>query len=98
MSAKQQIEELLKDVSTHEKAELAQRLYDEVSDAFPGIRITPGVCGGKPCVGNHRIPVYGLVEHKRLGWDDATILQQFPTLTQQDLDNAWEYARTHRDE
>lgn len=60
---------------------------------------TPGVCGGSACLRGRRIPVWGLVEHKRLGATDAEILQsiQEPP-TQEDLDAAWAYAEAHSEE
>jgi uncharacterized protein (DUF433 family) len=80
-------------MSTITKTEKSQRLPK--ADGFPGIKSTPGVCGGDPCIRNTRIPVHGLVELKQLGCDDAKLFDAYPTLTQSDLDNAWEYARAH---
>lgn len=56
---------------------------------------TPGVVGGDPCIRNTRISVHGLVEWRQLGWSDAKLLENFPHLTQSDLDAAWEYSSHH---
>lgn len=64
----------------------------------PGIRCTPGVCGGDPCIRRTRIPVWLLVELRQLGGSDEHILGGYPTLTQHDLDNAWAYYELHRAE
>ena len=63
-----------------------------------GIKRTPGVCGGDACVGNTRIPVWSLVNDRRLGMSDAGILEAFPDLTATDLVNAWAYAEAHSEE
>jgi uncharacterized protein (DUF433 family) len=62
------------------------------------IRKTPGVCGGAPCVRNTRHAVAGLVEWKKQGLTDARILEHHPDLTQADLEAAWAYYATHREE
>lgn len=64
-------------------------------DAGSRISATPGVCGGRARVQNTRIPVWLLVEWRRLGQSDADLLDAYPTLSQPDLDAAWEYYRSH---
>jgi uncharacterized protein (DUF433 family) len=59
---------------------------------------TPGICGGDACIRGHRIPVWGLVNSRRLGADDADILRAYPVLTAIDLEAAWEYAAAHPQE
>ena len=56
-----------------------------------GIERTPGVCGGEACVARTRIPVWVLVRIRQLGASDDEILQNYPTLGRDDLDNAWAY-------
>ena len=58
----------------------------------------PDRCGGDACVRDSRIPVWVLVGYRRLGKDDAWILDAYPTLTQADLNAAWEYADSHTEE
>ena len=65
----------------------------------PYIRKTPGVCGGRACVGNRRIAVWMLVEYQRLGATDEQVMAQYdPPLTRAELDAAWKYAALHPDE
>jgi uncharacterized protein (DUF433 family) len=59
------------------------------------IRKTPGVMGGEACIRSTRIPVWVLVGYRRLGTGDTRLLEFYPTLTQEDLDAAWEYHREH---
>ena len=59
---------------------------------------TPGVCGGRACIRGHRIPVWGLVRYRQLEMSDAGILESYPSITQADLDAAWEYYKLNRDE
>lgn len=61
-----------------------------------GIECTPGVCGGDPCVARARIPVWVLVRAHQLGASDDEILEDYPTLSRQDIDSAWHYYKQHR--
>src|SRR6059058_1796680 len=54
---------------------------------------TPGMCGGDARVRNTRIPVWLLVLNLKFGRSDAEVLDSYPTLTQADLDAAWDYYR-----
>ena len=58
----------------------------------PVIRKTAGVCGGSACVGNTRIPVWVLWRLRETGLTDAQLLEAYPSLTNQGLSAAWEYA------
>jgi uncharacterized protein (DUF433 family) len=69
-----------------------------MNDAFPGIETTIGVAGGDPCIVRTRIPVWLLVQASQLGTSESELLRIFPTLTAQDLTNAWDYYREHRAE
>ena len=62
------------------------------------VQKSPGACGGEPCVRNTRHMVAGLVEWKKQGLTDARILEHQPDLTQADLEAAWAYYATHREE
>jgi uncharacterized protein (DUF433 family) len=57
----------------------------------PAIQKTPGVCGGQARVRDTRIPVWILVLNRKCGEPDASVLRSYPTLTQTDLDAAWDY-------
>jgi uncharacterized protein (DUF433 family) len=62
----------------------------------PGrVTSTPGVCGGEACIRGTRIMVWLLVFFRRRGRSDADLLADYPGLTPQDLDAAWEYYRRH---
>lgn len=45
-----------------------------------------------------RIPVWVLVQARKLGISEADILRDFPALRAEDLVNAWAYYRSHREE
>lgn len=98
MTALQEAERLLPNLTRAEKALLAQRLVSDLGDAFPGIESRPGVCGGEPCVIRTRIPVWVLEQARRLGTSEADLLRSYPTLRAEDLAHAWAYVQAHRDE
>ena len=70
----------------------------EVADAHPGIDFQDNVCGGAARIIRTRIPVWLLESLRRGGRTDAELLAAYPSLTAEDLANAWNYARTHREE
>lgn len=98
MSRIQEAERLLTQMIRAEKAQLLQSVVRDLGDAFPGIDTTPGVCGGEPCIVRTRIPVWLLVQARRLGTSESDLLRSYPTLRAEDLANAWAYARAHGDE
>jgi uncharacterized protein (DUF433 family) len=98
MQALQEIEHLLTTLTRAEKAQVLQWIVRDLGDAFPDIESTPGVCGGEPCIVRTRIPVWVLVQAKRLGTSEADLLRSYPTLRAEDLANAWAYARVHQEE
>jgi uncharacterized protein (DUF433 family) len=64
----------------------------------PGIDTTPGVFGGEACITKTRIPVWLLVQARRLGTSEADLLRNYPSLRAEDLASAWVYAEAHQDE
>lgn len=70
----------------------------EVADAHPGIDSQPDVCGGSARMIRTRIPVWLLEALRRGGRSEAELLADYPTLTAEDLANAWHCARSHREE
>ena len=70
----------------------------DITGAYPGIDFQAGVCGGVARIIRTRIPVWTLETARRQGMTDAAILAAFPSLTAEDLANAWAYARSHRSE
>ena len=59
------------------------------------VQKTPGLCGGRACIRNTRITVWGLVNSRRLGLTDDQILMNVVGLTPEDLNAAWDYYREH---
>ncbi|MBX3054273.1 MAG: DUF433 domain-containing protein [Caldilineaceae bacterium] len=94
----QQVQELLSVMTKGEKAQVLQWLAQDLSGTIPGIESTPGVLGGDACIVRTRIPVWLLVVARQQGENDARILRSFPTLTAEDLTNAWTYYRNNRNE
>jgi uncharacterized protein (DUF433 family) len=88
----------LSQMTPGEKAQLLQRVAQELGDAFPGIDTLPGVCGGEATIVRTRIPVWLLEQALRLGATEAGLLQSYPALHAEDLAHAWAYVRAHRDE
>ena len=62
------------------------------------INKTPNVCGGDACIGNTRIPIWSLVNDKKLGMSDGDILAAFPQISAMDLVNAWAYYAANSEE
>ncbi len=98
MNSFQEVEPLLSTMTRAEKAQLLQWVVRDLGDAFPDIDSIPGVCGGEPCIVRTRIPVWLLVQARKLGTSEADLLRCYPTLRAEDLANAWAYFRSHRDE
>jgi len=78
-----------------EKDRIRQYLAADLKKSFPGIESTPGVCGGEACIVRTRIPVWLLVQARRLGTSEADLLRNYPSLRAEDLASAWAYARAH---
>lgn len=89
---------LLRDMTRAERAELLQWVVRDLGNAFPGVDRMAGVSGGEPCIVRTRIPMWVLMQARRLGTTEAELLQCYPTLWAEDLVNAWAYADSHRDE
>ena len=83
-------------LSKAEKAEVVEKLAQEISDTWPGIEKTPGVSGGSACIVRTRIAVWVLEGYRRLGWTESKILASYPTLRAADLVHAWSYVDAHR--
>jgi uncharacterized protein (DUF433 family) len=65
---------------------------------WPGIEKTPEIVGRAARIAGTRIPVWVLVNWRRLGWTEAKILENYPTLRAVNLVNAWAYADAHHAE
>lgn len=64
----------------------------------PGIFRTPGVCGGRARIRQMRLAVWLLEAARRGGQTEMEILESYPSLTRDDLRNAWAYVATHKEE
>ena len=54
---------------------------------------TAGICGGSARISGTRIPVWVLEQSRRLAISESDILQDYPSITHDELHAAWEYAR-----
>jgi uncharacterized protein (DUF433 family) len=59
---------------------------------LPRITIDPAVCTGKPCIRGLRFPVARLLGLLASGQSREQILQSYPYLEAEDIDQALEYA------
>ncbi len=91
------IEAILPRLTASEKAQvlelIARDLAGTLGGGVPGVDRTSGVCGGAARVVRTRIPIWTLERARRLGISEADLLNSFPTLTGEDLANAWAYVR-----
>jgi uncharacterized protein (DUF433 family) len=92
------LEPQLKNLTRAEKAHLLQILARDIANAWPGVEKTPGVVGGEARIIRTRIPIWVLENYRRLGWSEAQILDNYPTLRAVDLVNAWAYVDAHQGE
>lgn len=84
----QEVERTFAELTRAEKAEVLQWAVRDLGDDFPGIESAPDACGGEPCIVRTRIPVWVLVQARRLGTSEADLLLNFPTLRAEALVNA----------
>jgi uncharacterized protein (DUF433 family) len=98
MTTLQDVEQMLSQLSRAEKAQVLQWIVRELADAFPGIDSTPDVLGGEARIVRTRIPVWVLVQARRLGATETELLRSYPTLRAEDLTNVWAYAHAHQEE
>ena len=98
MSRLDTVRELITELSPGEKAQALQWLLRLTGQAPAGVERTAGVCGGEPCVLRTRIPVWALVQARKLGSSESEILRAYPSLRAEDLGNAWSYYDCHQAE
>lgn len=98
MTAINEVEKFWSSLSKSDKAKVAQWAVLDLVDSYPGIENKEGVMGGVPCIVRTRIPVWLLVQAKKMGANDAKILEAYPNLRAEDLVSAWGYYRTHKEE
>ena len=56
------------------------------------ITIEPGKRGGRPCIRGMRITVYDVLSYLAAGMSTAEVLDDFPYLTQEDIQKALAFA------
>jgi uncharacterized protein (DUF433 family) len=93
-----ELETQLPSLTPEEKARAIQILTQAFSKRSLGITKTSGICGGDACIAGTRIPVWGLVESRRLGISEAQLLDDYSHISAADLVNAWAYADAHPEE
>ncbi len=93
-----ELEQHLLALNPSEKVRAIQLLAQSLDNSYQGIERTIGVCGGDARIAKTRIPIWVLVEARRLGYSDADLLTSYPTLTAIDLANAWAYTEFHPEE
>lgn len=98
MASLRDIEDAVYALNPAEKAQLLQNIIRDLGDTTPGIESTASVAGGEPCIVRTRIPVWLLVQVRKLGASEADLLLDYPSLRAEDLVNAWAYYRSHHDE
>lgn len=98
MSKLDEAKKIVSELLPAERAALLQTVASDLGEAFPGIESTPGVCGGEPCIVRTRIPVWVLEQARRLGANESSLLESYPTLRASDLVSAWAYVRQNRQE
>ena len=58
------------------------------------IESTPDTCGGRPRVKGTRLTVEFLLGLKAAGWSEQTILENYPNITQNDLQAVFAFAQS----
>jgi uncharacterized protein (DUF433 family) len=94
----QELHDRLLALSVTEKNEILRLLVQNLGVLWTGISKTPGIVGGDACIAGTRIPIWDLVEYRRLGASDLKILEAYPQLTATDLYHAWVYAEAFPEE
>jgi uncharacterized protein (DUF433 family) len=94
----EQVESSIVHWTATKKAELLSFILKNMGEPALGIEKTKGVCGGSACIIRTRIPVWTLVSLKNDGAADAILLDAYPSLRQQDLNNAWAYYKAQKKE
>jgi len=98
MAALEETEKLIARLTRAEKAQVLQWIARDLGGAYPGVESRPEVSSGEACIVRTRIPVWLLVRARQLQTTEAELLRAYPSLTAEDLANAWAYYRVNRDE
>lgn len=92
------ITELFNQLPPHARQEAVHFIEFLLEKTRSRIRKTPGVCGGEACIRDTRITVWLLYSLRQQGAPDSELLENYPSLSQEDLDAAWEYQRRRPEE
>ncbi len=98
MLNKSQLETEISVLPARKKQELLNYISRDLNYGALGIEKKEGICGGSAFIVRTRIPVWTLVSFKNLGLNNSKILLAYPSLTQYDLNNAWNYYRMNKKE
>lgn len=98
MSTLDEAERLLQQMNRAEKAQLLQWVVRDLGGFFPGVERDPAIMGGEARIVRTRIPIWLLVQARRLGTSEAELLCSYPSLRAEDLANAWAYYRAYAHE
>lgn len=63
-----------------------------MEDLMERITIDPTICGGKPIISGKRIKVQTILGFLSSGDTNQTILEQYPSLNEQDIDACLNFA------
>ncbi len=82
MTTLREVEGLISSMTPGEKAQLLRWITRDFDGSFPGIEADPEVAGGAPCIVRTRIPVWVLVQARKLGASEGAIgaVNQLPSL------------------
>ena len=98
MKDMEEMEEMIMALTPAERARLLQIIVQHLGENFPNIETDPMICGGEPRIIRTRIPIWLLVQARRLGTSEADLLKSYPSLRAEDLVSAWAYYRGHKEE
>ncbi len=76
----QEFKSQLLQLSPAEQSQIVQLLIQNLTNSWQGIEKTPGVVGGSARLAGTRIPIWDLVQYRRMGATDAKILEAYPQL------------------
>lgn len=77
--------------------QVAQEAALELVADSDRITKSPGVFGGDACIRGTRIPVWVLVMHRDDGMSDEDLLRNFPWVSKEDLNFAWQYFESNKE-
>ncbi len=101
MTKFQETLQFAKSLGPREKLDLLKAVFADTfvqESANEGIEKTVDVCGGSARIKNTRIPVWSIVEAKKMNFGDDRILASYPAISLIDIENALVYYARNRKE